>query len=162
MNRFKVKTWRWLDLTIFKVNKSTIRELKFLQSDLTLNLLQPHVVTYWHDHMQVPNTQTPSFLGFTPTQTALLVTLRSYSKVQQHKLSCLWLQDHPWRLRSSTIVDLVAATSDLLNLMIWEWFLAMTLKEEGAIPFKSHKSTSKVSQKSSKCGSGFLYICGKV
>ena len=46
MNCFKVKTWRKFDLTIPKVNTFTIRELKFLQLDLTLNLLLPLVVTY--------------------------------------------------------------------------------------------------------------------
>ena len=40
--------------------------------------------------------------------------------------------------------DLVAATSDLLVLMVWEWFLVMTLKGEGIVPFGYHKSTSKV------------------
>ena len=31
--------------------------------------------------MQAPNSQTPSLLGFTPTQAALLVTLRSHSQI---------------------------------------------------------------------------------
>ena len=82
--RFKVKTWRGFHPFIFKLNKSTIRELKFLQLDLTINLLLPLVVTYWHDHVQSPNLRTPSLLGFTPTQVALLVTLRSHSKVSDH------------------------------------------------------------------------------
>ena len=68
-------------------------------------------------------------------------------RFQQHKLSSFWLQDYPWRFKSSTIVDLDAATSDLPDLMIWEWFPKVTLKEEWTIPFRSHKSTSKVSQK---------------
>ena len=46
MNRFNVKTWREFNLVILKVNTYTIRELKFLQSDLTLNLLLLPVVTY--------------------------------------------------------------------------------------------------------------------
>ena len=50
-----VKTKGWFDLTILKVYKSTNRELKFLQEDLTINLLLPLVVTYWHDHVQVLN-----------------------------------------------------------------------------------------------------------
>ena len=49
--------------------------MKLLQLDLTLNLLLPYVVTYWHDHVQTPNPQTPSFLGFTPTQATLLATM---------------------------------------------------------------------------------------
>ena len=40
--------------------------------------------------------------------------------------------------------DLVATTSGLWVLMICEWILVVTLKEEGKIPFRSHKSTSKV------------------
>ena len=80
MNHFKVKIWRGFNLTIFKVNTSTIRELKFLQSDLTLNLLLPPVVTYWYDHVQALNAQTP-LLGFIATQVSLLVTLRFHSKV---------------------------------------------------------------------------------
>ena len=57
------------DLTwpILKANKSTNRELKFLQSNLTLNPLLPPVVTYWHDHMQAPNARTPSFLDLQNT-----------------------------------------------------------------------------------------------
>ena len=46
MNRFKVKTWEGFDLTILKVKRIHCRELKFLQSDLDLNLLLPSVVTY--------------------------------------------------------------------------------------------------------------------
>ena len=68
-------------------------------------------------------------------------------RFQQHKLSSFWLQDYPWRFKSSTIVDLDAATSDLPDLMIWERLPKVTLKEEWTIPFRSHKNTSKVSQK---------------
>ena len=44
----------------------------------------PQVVTYWHDHVQGPNPQTPSLLGFTATQAPTLMTLRSHSKVLDH------------------------------------------------------------------------------
>ena len=44
----------------------------------------PQVVTYWHDHVQGPNPQTPSLLGFTATQAPSLMTLRSHSKVLDH------------------------------------------------------------------------------
>ena len=44
----------------------------------------PLVVTYLHDYVQAPNPRTPSFLGFTPTQTPLLVILRLHSKVSNH------------------------------------------------------------------------------
>ena len=40
--------------------------------------------------------------------------------------------------------DLVAATLDLSVLMVCEWFLVVTLKGEGTVPFWYHKSTSKV------------------
>ena len=43
--------------------------------------------------------------------------------------------------------DFVVATLDLPVLMVWEWFLVVTLKEEGIILFRSHKSTSKVFSK---------------
>ena len=45
-NHFKVKTWGEFNLAIFKVKQIYYRELKFLQSDLTLDLLLPLVVTY--------------------------------------------------------------------------------------------------------------------
>ena len=44
----------------------------------------PQVVTYWHAHVQGPNPQTPSLLGFTATQAPTLMTLRSHSKVLDH------------------------------------------------------------------------------
>ena len=83
-NHFKVKTWRGFDLTIFKVNKIHYKRIEIFTKDLTLNLLLPHVVIYWHDYEQAPNLQTPSLLGFTPTQATLLVTLRSHSKVSDY------------------------------------------------------------------------------
>ena len=58
--------------------------MKFLQSDLTLNLLLPLVVIYLHDHMQVLNSRTPSLFGLTTTQAPVLVTLRSHSKALDH------------------------------------------------------------------------------
>ena len=67
-------------------------------------------------------------------------------------------KDHPWRFRSSAIVDLVATTSDLPNLMIWEWFSIVTLKGKCTIPFRSHKSTSKVSKSSANIVRVFFYI----
>ena len=42
------------------------------------------LVTYWHDHVQAPNPQTPSLLGFTATQAPILLTLRSHSNVSNH------------------------------------------------------------------------------
>ena len=61
-NSFKVKTWGRFGLTILKVKQIHYRELKFLQSNLTINLLLPVVVIYWHDHMQTPNSWTLSLL----------------------------------------------------------------------------------------------------
>ena len=43
--------------------------------------------------MQAPNPQTPSLLGLCNTNT--------HTCDKKHKLSYLWLQDHPWRFRSS-------------------------------------------------------------
>ena len=45
-NSFREKTLRGFYLFILKVKQIYYRESKFLQSDLTLNLLLPPVVTY--------------------------------------------------------------------------------------------------------------------
>ena len=81
MNHFKVKTWEGFDLVILKVKQIHWGESKFLQLDLTLNLLLPPIVTYWHKHVQVLSPQTPFLVGLTTTQAPTLVTLRSHSKV---------------------------------------------------------------------------------
>ena len=83
-NRFKLKTCKRFDLTILKVNQIHYKRIEFFTKDLTLNLMLPHVVTHWHNHMQAPNPRTPSLLGFTPTQAVFLVTLRLHSKVLDH------------------------------------------------------------------------------
>ena len=44
----------------------------------------PQVVTYWHDHVQVLNPQTPSLLGYTATEAPVLVILISHSKFSDH------------------------------------------------------------------------------
>ena len=74
---FKIKTWEGFNLTIFKVNQIYYKIIKVFTKDLTLNLMLPHVVTYWHDHVQVSNPRTYSLLGFTATQAH----------------PCLWLWD---------------------------------------------------------------------
>ena len=61
------------------------KRIEAFTKDLTLNLLLPHLVTYWHDYVQTSNPQTLSLLGFTATQATLLVTLRSHSKVLDHQ-----------------------------------------------------------------------------
>ena len=119
-NSFKVKTWEGFDLAILKVKQIHYRELKFLQSDLTLNLLLPLVVTYWYDHVQALNPRTPSLLDLQNTN----------SHICDFEISLKGL-----------------ATQTLPDLMIWEWFLVVILKEEDTIPFRSHKSTFKVSTK---------------
>ena len=81
---FQGKTWRGFDLTIFKVNQIHYKRIEVFTKDLTLNLILHPIVTYWHDHMQGSNLQTLSLLGFTATQAALLLTLRSHSKVSDH------------------------------------------------------------------------------
>ena len=58
-NSFKVKTQGKFDLTILKVIQINHKESKFLQLDLTLNILLPPVVNYSHDHVQTSNSQTP-------------------------------------------------------------------------------------------------------
>ena len=66
---FKVKTWRGFDLAILKENQIHYKRIEVFTKDLSLNLLLPLVVTYWHDHMKVPNLWTPSLLRFTAKQT---------------------------------------------------------------------------------------------
>ena len=61
-NSFKVKTWGGFDLAILKVKQIHYRESKFLQSNLTPNLLLPPVLAYWHDHVQAPNPRASSLL----------------------------------------------------------------------------------------------------
>ena len=85
-NRFKVKTWRGFNLTILKVNQIHYQRIKVF----TIKFNSKSIATSSSnlransDHMQTPNSQTPSLLGFTPTKAALLVTLRSHSKVSDH------------------------------------------------------------------------------
>ena len=81
---FQGKTWREFDLTILKVNQIHYKRIEVFTKDLTLNLILHPIVTYWHDHMQGSNLQTLSLLGFIATQAALLLTLRSHSKVSDH------------------------------------------------------------------------------
>ena len=68
LTRFKVKTWGEFDLTILKVNQIHYKRIKVFTKDLTLNLMLPHIVTYYHDHVQVSNLWTPSLLGLTAIQ----------------------------------------------------------------------------------------------
>ena len=80
-----------------------------------------------------------------------------------HKHPHLWLWDPTQRfsktnslvcvskttlkgLNHQQLLIFVASSSYLLILIVWEWFLVVTLEEEGTIPFRSHKSTFKVSQ----------------
>ena len=68
--------------------------MKFLQSDLTLNLLLPPIVTYWHDYVQVLNPQ----------------TLSLSLDLQQHKHPYLWLWDLTQKFQITISNDLDAAT----------------------------------------------------
>ena len=52
----------------------------------------PHVITYWHNHVQALN---PRFLSL---------------DLQQHKHPCLWLWDPTQRFQITSNNDLVAAT----------------------------------------------------
>jgi len=91
MNRFKVKAWRGFNLAILKINQIHYKRIKVFTKNLTLNLMLPLVVTYWHDHMQAPNPWT-ALLEFIATQAALLVTLRSHSKVLDHLYLLILMQ----------------------------------------------------------------------
>ena len=54
------------------------------------------------------------------TEVPTLVTLRLHSKVYQHKLSYLWLQDHPWRFRSSAHL-MIREGSNFYNTRSWDF-----------------------------------------
>ena len=60
-NSCKIKIWGEFNLTIIKIKQISFRKSKFLQLDLTLNLLLSPVVTYKHDYVQTLNLRT-SFL----------------------------------------------------------------------------------------------------
>ena len=64
----------------------------------------PQVVTYWHDHVQVPNPRTPSLLGLIATQALMLVTLRSHSKISDQLLLLIFVA--ATRFYQRLIVDL--------------------------------------------------------
>ena len=83
-NRFKVKTWGGFDLTILKVNQIHYKRIEVFTKDLTLNLMLPPVVTYWHNRVQALNPWIPSLLGFIAIQAALLVILRLHLKVSDY------------------------------------------------------------------------------
>ena len=81
-NHFKVKTWGGFNLTILKVNESTMIEWK-ITIDLTLNLKLPQVeltntTTCRSDYMD------SSILDLLNTN-SLFMTLRSHSKVSDHR-----------------------------------------------------------------------------
>ena len=66
-NRFKVKTWRGFDIVILKINQIYYKRIEVFTKDLTLNLMLPPVVTYWHDHMQALNSHSFSFWIYSNT-----------------------------------------------------------------------------------------------
>ena len=80
-NRFMVKSWKGFDLTILKAKQIHYKRIEVFIIRFNSKSIATPVVTYWHDHVQASNLRTPSLLGFTPTQAASLVTLRSHSKV---------------------------------------------------------------------------------
>ena len=75
--------------------------MKFLQSDLTLNLLLPHVVTYWHDHVKLR-----------------IHELLLFSDLHQHKHPCLWLWDPTQRFQITISIDLNAITMFYQRLIV--------------------------------------------
>ena len=60
----------WPSYSQDKPEFTILKESKFIQKDLqapTLDFLMlPTSRTYWHDHMQAPNSRTPSFLDSPP------------------------------------------------------------------------------------------------
>ena len=76
-----VKTWGGFKLTILKVNLNPLWKNQSCSIGLRLltSYYYPPVITYWHEHVQAPKPQTPSFLD-SPTSTSTLacVSLSSY------------------------------------------------------------------------------------
>ena len=114
-----------------------------LTIDLNLKSKATSCRTYSHDHVQ------------------LRLHELFYLEFAEHKLPCLWLWDptQSFSNTNSPVCDskttleslnhqlcmiLYATTLNLPILMVWEWFLVVTLKGEGTVPFRSQKSTSKV------------------
>ena len=126
-------------------------------------LLLPTNRTYWHGHVQAPNPLTPSFFGLCKTQTPTFVTLRSHLKVYKHKVSCLWLQDHPWRFRSSAPL-MTREGSNFYNIGSWDSSRNNTgRRHKRAFGYKTldvqkrHKMYSNFSKKLSKPHLGLAY-----
>ena len=91
----------------------------------------PQIVTYWHGHIQVLNSQTPSFLGFIATQAPTLVTLRSHSKVSNHLQLLIFVAATRFYYR--LIVDLALVDACVVN------------------RYKTSRISQRVTHKSSKC-----------
>ena len=113
--------------------------------------------------MQAPNPRTPSFFGLCKTQTPMFVTLRSHSKVLQHKFSCLWLQDHPWRFRLSAPL-MTGEGSNFYNTGSWDSSRNNTdRRHKRAFGYKTldlqkrHKMHSNLSKKLLKPHLGLAY-----
>ena len=127
-NRLKVKTWGGFNLAILKVKQIYYKIIEVF----TIRFSPKSIATSSSKLLARPRSSfksTNSFFSWT------------YCNTSTHTYDF----EIPLKgFRSPLAVDLVAATSNLPVLMVWEWFLIMTLKVEGTIPFRSHKSTSKV------------------
>ena len=101
----------------------------FLQSDLTLNLLLSHVVTYWHDHVQTSNPRTLLFLD-----------------LHQHKLPYLWLWDPIQRFQITISNDLDATT------MFYQCLIVVLAPVVSCVirRYKTSQISQRVTHKSSK------------
>ena len=89
----------------------------------------PHVITYWHDHVQVPNPWTLFSLD-----------------LQQHKLPCLWLWDSTQRFQITINDDLDATT------MFYECLIVVLASVDSFVirRYKTSQISQRVTHKSSK------------
>ena len=120
-NCFKVKIWGGFNLTILKVNKSTMIEWN-ITIDLNLNIKLPHV--------KLTNTTT---CCFDSTNSSILDLLNTNTHVYDFEIPLK-------NFRSSAVIDLVAATFDLLVIMVWEWISVLILKGESMVRFRDSES----------------------
>ena len=151
MNHFKAKTWRGFNLTILKVKQIHYKRIEVF----TIRFNPKSIATSSSNLLTRPWASSESTNSFSSWIYTNISHLACDFEIPLKGLATQTLQfvtpRHPWRFKSSAIVDLVVATSNLPVLMVWEWFSIVNLIEEGTIPFRSHRSTSKVFQKSEKC-----------
>ena len=150
-NHFKVKTWKGFNLAIIKV-----KQIHYKRIEVFTKRFNPKSIA-----TSIRNLLTRLRASSESTDSFSIMPL-------QHKHPHLWLWDSTQRFSNtnSPVCDSKTTLEGLDHqlllifkqqlqiyrsvLKIWEWYPVVTLIEEGTIPFRSHKSTSKVFQKLEK------------